>query len=215
MYQNFDVQGGPQYGTRNLPKLRHQLVSLGLDGFLIPHEDEYNNEYLPDCNERLMWISGFTGSAGAAIVMADKAAVFVDGRYTLQVRSQVNEALFSYEQLEGHGVAHWLAAHVTSGMKIGYDPRLHSPDSLNILAKATHKVGGTLVPVQTNPIDTAWDDRPDAPTAPFTIQPAELAGQEQAEKRALIGKLIQDKGADCAVITSPASIAWLLNIRGG
>jgi Xaa-Pro aminopeptidase len=215
MYQNFDVQGGPQYGTQNLPKLRTELISRGLDGFLIPHEDEYNNEYLPDCNERLMWISGFTGSAGAAIVLTDSAAVFVDGRYTLQVRSQVDETLFSYEQLEGYGTANWLAAHVAPGMKIGYDPHLHSPDSLNILMKATQKAGGTLVPVQTNPIDMAWDNRPDAPTAPFKIQPAELAGQEQAEKRALIGQLIQNKGADCAIITSPASIAWLLNIRGG
>ena len=100
MIQNFETRGGPEYGRKNLPKLRDTLKKLKLDGFLVPHEDEYQNEYLPDCNERLMWVSGFTGSAGAAIIMQDSAAIFVDGRYTLQVKSQVDNKLFNYESLE-------------------------------------------------------------------------------------------------------------------
>ena len=98
-FQNFNVQGGPEYGIQNLPKLRQQLTLRGVDGFLVPHEDEYQNEYLPECNERLMWASGFTGSAGAAVVMAGKAAIFTDGRYTLQVRDQVEGSLFEYVSL--------------------------------------------------------------------------------------------------------------------
>ncbi len=214
MIQNFDVQGGPQWGQENLPKLRAKLKEMGLDGFLVPHEDAYNNEYLPDCNERLMWASGFTGSAGAAVVLADKAAMFVDGRYTLQVRTQVDEKLFSYERLEDAGMAAWLGAHA-GGLNIGYDPHLHSPTALAHLRKTVKSAGGQLTPLSQNPIDQAWQDRPPAPKAKFTVQPLELTGRDHAEKRAHIAKAMSDKGADCAVITAPASIAWLLNIRGG
>jgi len=215
MIQNFEVQGGPEYGQRNLPKLRKALEKMGLDGFLVPHEDEYQNEYLPDCNERLMWVSGFTGSAGAAVVMTDIAAMFVDGRYTLQVGAQVDNNLFTYEKLEGGGVAAWLKAHTGKGQIIGYDPRLHSPSALETFRKAVALSGASLKALDTNPIDTAWDDRPEAPTAPLTIQPLDLAGESHADKRARIGKTLSDQNADAALITSPASIAWLLNIRGG
>lgn len=215
MIQNFEVRGGPQYGRENLPKLRAALKGMKLDGFLIPHEDEYQNEYLPDCNERLMWATGFTGSAGAAIVMTKKAAIFVDGRYTLQVRAQADGNLFSYENLEGRGVTKWLAANVGEGDVIGYDPRLHSPDALNALRAAVDMAGGRLEPVSTNPIDAAWNDRPAQPLAPLRVQPDEHAGESHADKRARIGENIAAKGADAALITAPASIAWLLNVRGG
>ena len=215
MIQNFEVQGGPDYGQRNLPKLRKALEKAGLDGFLVPHEDEYQNEYLPDCNERLMWVSGFTGSAGAAIVMTDTAAMFVDGRYTLQVGAQVDNDLFSYERLEGGGVAAWLKAHTTKGQTIGYDPRLHSPAALDTFRKAVERSGAKLKPMDANPIDAAWDDRPAAPTAKLTIQPLNFAGENHPDKRTRIGKAIAEKNAEAALITSPASIAWLLNIRGG
>ena len=214
MIQNFDVQGGPKYGQTNLPKLRAALSALELDGFIIPHEDEYNNEYLPDYNERLMWATGFTGSAGAAVVLTDKAAMFVDGRYTLQVRAQVDDKLFAYERLEDAGVAAWLAEEA-AGLNIGYDPKLHSPDALARLHKAVEGVGGTLSPLSTNPIDTAWQDRPPAPQAPLTVQPKKLAGRDHDEKRKQIAKIITEKNADAALITAPASVAWLLNVRGG
>lgn len=214
MIQNFDVQGGPKYGRTNLPKLRAALSALALDGFIIPHEDEYNNEYLPDYNERLMWATGFTGSAGAAVVLTDKAAMFVDGRYTLQVRAQVEGKLFVYKRLEDAGVAAWLAKEA-AGLNIGYDPKLHSPDALARLRKAVEGVGGTLSPLSTNPIDTAWQGRPPAPKAPLTVQPKKLAGRDHGDKRKQIAKIITEKNADAALITAPASVAWLLNVRGG
>ncbi len=215
MIQNFDVQGGPDYGQRNLPKLRKALTDASLDGFLIPHEDEYQNEYLPDCNERLMWATGFTGSAGAAIVLMNKAAMFVDGRYTLQVRAQVSGDLFEYESIENKGMTRWLTANTKAGQIIGYDPRLHSPNDLAAFEKAASLSGATLKALEQNPIDEAWDDRPATPEAPLTIQPLKLAGESHGEKRARIGQKITDMGGDIALITSPASIAWLLNIRGG
>jgi len=215
MIQNFEVQGGPEYGQRNLPKLRKALEKAGLDGFLVPHEDEYQNEYLPDCNERLMWVSGFTGSAGAAVVMTDIAAMFVDGRYTLQVGAQVDNALFTYEKLQGGSVANWLKENTKKGQTIGYDPRLHSPSALDAFRKAVALSGATLKALNVNPIDAAWDDQPDAPTAKLTIQPLTLAGESHADKRTSIGKALSEQNADAALITSPASIAWLLNIRGG
>lgn len=215
MIQNFDVQGGPEFGQKNLPKLRLALEKAELDGFLVPHEDEYQNEYLPDCNERLMWVSGFTGSAGAAVVMRDSAAMFIDGRYTLQVAAQVDKDLFSYEKLENGGVANWLKANTKAGQVIGYDPRLHSPSALDRFCKAVALSGARLKALDTNPIDAAWVDRPGAPIAPLTVQPLKLAGESHGDKRARIGKALTEQNADAALITSPASIAWLLNIRGG
>ena len=215
MIQNYEVQGGPDYGRKNLPKLRQALANAGLNGFLIPHEDEYQNEYLPDCNERLMWATGFTGSAGSAIVLTEKASMFVDGRYTLQVRAQVDGELFEYQSVEEKGMTKWLTANTKDGDVIGYDPKLHSPNGLKALEKAAHLSGATLKALTANPIDEAWDDRPSEPEMPLSIQPLSLAGESHSQKRGRIGHKIKDAGADIALITSPASIAWLLNIRGG
>ena len=214
MIQNFDVQGGPQYGRDNLPKLRAAMDELRLDGFLVPHEDEYQNEYLPDANERLMWVSGFTGSAGAAVIMTEQAIMFVDGRYTLQVKGQTDGELFDYETLE-RGVARWLKENVENGHRIGYDARLHSPDALSKIRAAVEGNGAELISVAANPIDQAWTDRPPAPMAPITVQPKEFAGVSHGDKRAQIAERLRESGTQAALITSPASIAWLLNIRGG
>ncbi len=214
MFQTYDVTGGPEYGRKHLPKLRKALAAEGLDLFLVPHEDEYQNEYLPDCNERLMWVSGFTGSAGAAIIGTEDAVMFVDGRYTLQVRQQVDESLFTFTKLEGGGMSTWLRENVTPGQTVGFDPRLHSPAGLKRIRDAVSLAGGTTKSLDINPIDTAWGDRPAAPLTKVTIQPETLSGKAHAEKRAEIGKEIAESGADAALITAPASIAWLLNIRG-
>ncbi len=200
-------------GRDNVPVLRAALAEAGLDGLLIPHEDEYNNEYLPAHNERLMWATGFTGSAGAAAVFTDRAVMFVDGRYTLQVRAQVDGELFDYARLE-HGVASWLRENVRPGERIGYDPKLHSPRAVAAIRKAVRAAGGTLVALDTNPIDTAWTDRPEPPRGKVSVQPDSLAGRSHAEKRGEIAQIIADAGADAAVITAPASVAWLLNLRG-
>lgn len=213
--QNFNVQGGPEYGVKNLPKLRENMKALKLDGFLVPHEDEYQNEYLPECNDRLMWVSGFTGSAGAAVITSDHAAMFTDGRYTLQVRDQVSPDLFTYISLEEMSVAQWLSEHVQNGEVYGYDPRLHSPQALAIIKASVKAAGGTLRALEVNPIDQSWDDRPPAPRAALTVQPLDLAGESHADKRRKIGDAIKAAGADAALVTSPASVAWLLNVRGG
>lgn len=214
-FQTFDVTGGPDFGRRNLPKLRESLANLGLDAFLVPHEDEYQNEYLPDCNERLMWVSGFTGSAGAAIVLKDSAVMFVDGRYTLQVRQQVDESLFTFTKLEGGSFAQWLRDNVKPGQVIGFDPRLHSPAALNRIKEAVKLAGGTVRSLDQNPIDMAWDDRPPVPLTKVSVQPDSFAGKSHADKRAEIGASLRAAHAKAALITAPASIAWLLNIRGG
>jgi len=214
MFQTYDVTGGPEFGRKHLPMLRKKMAGAGLDLFLVPHEDEYQNEYLPDCNERLMWVSGFTGSAGAAIIGTETAVMFVDGRYTLQVRQQVDESLFSFTKLEGGGMAKWLRENVTSGQIVGFDPRLHSPAALTRIREAVSLADGTTKSLEVNPIDAAWENRPAAPLTPVTIQAENLSGKSHAEKRAEIGQSIAKAGADAALITAPASIAWLLNIRG-
>ena len=214
LFQNFEVKGGPDYGRKNLPILQAALKKQNLDGFIVPHEDEYQNEYLPASTDRLQWLSGFTGSAGAAVVMQDKAAMFVDGRYVIQIKQQVDKDLFDYERLED-GVAKWLRSNVKAGQVIGYDPKLHSPSALAQLVEAIELAGGTAKAMEPNPIDVAWTDRPPMPLTPITIQPENLAGKSHAKKREEIAEILQEKNADYALITAPASIAWLLNIRGG
>lgn len=131
MRQTFDEHTDPSFGSRHLPRIREAMAAQGLDGFLVPHEDEHQNEYLPAANDRLAWLTGFTGSAGAAVVLKDKAAVFVDGRYTAQVQVQVDKSLFEIRDLVDGGVPKYLEEAPAPGAVIGYDPRLHSPDALH------------------------------------------------------------------------------------
>ncbi|CAN7164873.1 aminopeptidase P family protein [Brevundimonas sp. LjRoot202] len=215
MRQSFDETTDPSFGAKHLPRVRARMAEQGLDGLLVPHEDEHQNEYLPPANERLAWLTGFTGSAGAGAVLADRAAVFADGRYTVQVRAQVDPAQFEILSLENGGVAAWLEQ-APQGAVIGYDPRLHSPDALATLARAAAKAGAELKPVDPNPLDLAWaDERPEQPAAPVVPHEDRYAGESSAAKRARIGGAIRDAGAGAAVLTAPASIAWLFNIRGG
>jgi len=213
MRQTFDETTEKAFGSRHLPRVRERMAAQGLDAFLVPHEDEHQNEYLPKANDRLAWLTGFTGSAGAAVVMKDKAAVFVDGRYTLQVRDQVDEGLFEIRDLVEGGVPAYLEE-ARSGAVIGYDPRLHSPDALWRLKAAAEKAGARLKPVADNPVDQAWGgERPAQPQAAVVPHPVRYSGEESATKRQRIGEALN--GADAAVITAPASIAWLFNVRGG
>ena len=211
--QTFDVVGGPDVGRRNLPKLRDALAEAGLDGMVVPHEDEYQNEYVPPHLDRLQWATGFTGSAGAAVVFKDRAAMFTDGRYTLQVRQQVAPELFAYERVED-GMAAWLRKNVKPGERIGYDPRLHSPKAVRNLRDAVRAASGEFVAIDSNPIDGAWVGRPVPAKARVVVQPDSLAGDSHAEKRDRIAAIIAEQGADAALITAPASVAWLLNVRG-
>jgi len=216
MRQTFDEATDRSFGPRHVPLIRKAMADQGLDGFVAPHEDEHQNEYLPAANDRLAWATGFTGSAGAAVILKDKAAIFVDGRYTLQVRDQVDQAVFEIRDLVDGGVPAYLEATTTAGQVIGYDPRLHSPDALDRLKTAAAKAGSELKPVTPNPLDAAWGAaRPAQPVAPVVPHPLQYAGEDSASKRHRIGATLAQRGAGAAVITAPASIAWLFNVRGG
>jgi Xaa-Pro aminopeptidase len=215
MRQTFDESTDPSFGPRHVPLIRAAMAKQGLDGFLVPHEDEHQNEYLPAANDRLAWASGFTGSAGAGVIMSDRAAVFVDGRYTLQVREQVDQGVFEIRDLVEGGVPAYLET-AKSGAVIGYDARLHSPQALDSLKAAAAKVGAQLKAVAVNPLDEAWGaQRPAQPAAPIVAQPVQYAGEDSASKRGRVGAGLSSLGAAAAVITAPSSIAWLFNVRGG
>jgi Xaa-Pro aminopeptidase len=215
MRQTFDETTDPSFGAKHLPRVRARLDEQGLDGFLVPHEDEHQNEYLPEANDRLAWLSGFTGSAGAAVVLKDRAAVFTDGRYTVQVRAQVDQSQFEILDLVDGGVPAYLEK-APKGAVIGYDARLHSPDALAALGAAAAKAGAVLKPVETNPLDAAWAEaRPAQPQAPVVPHEDRYSGETHASKRARIGQAVAAAGADAAVLTAPSSIAWLFNVRGG
>ncbi len=214
-FQHFDVTTSPSQGATNVAALRARMKALGLDGFIVPHEDEHQNEYLPDANERLAWVSGFTGSAGAAIVFTDRAVLYADGRYTLQSREQTDPAVFEVKDYHGASLADEIAAS-PKGSVIGYDAALISPDALGRLALAAQSAGVVLKGVSPNPLDLAWGaTRPAQPCAPIVPQPLEFAGTASADKRARIAKSLSANGIGAALITAPSSLAWLFNIRGG
>jgi Xaa-Pro aminopeptidase len=216
MRQTFDESTDPSFGPKHVPLIRKAMAEQGLDGFVTPHEDEHQNEYLPAANDRLAWATGFTGSAGAAVILKDKAAIFVDGRYTLQVRDQVDQDVFEIRDLVEGGVPAYIEAATARGQVIGYDPRLHSPDALDRLKAAAAKAGVQLRPVTPNPLDAAWGQaRPPQPAAPVVPHPLQYAGEDSASKRHRLGEGLAERGAEAAVITAPASIAWLFNVRGG
>ncbi|HVM99078.1 MAG TPA: aminopeptidase P family protein [Caulobacteraceae bacterium] len=216
MRQNFEESADPSFGREHAPLIRQAMAAQGLDGFVIPHEDEHQNEYLPAANDRLAWATGFTGSAGAAVLLKDKAAIFVDGRYALQVRDQVDTELFEVRDLVEGGVPAYLQSEAKAGWTIGYDPKLHSPDALEKLRSAAAKAGAALKPVTPNPLDAAWGrSRPAQPRAPVVPHPIEFSGEDSAAKRERVGQALAQQGADAALITAPASSAWLFNIRGG
>ena len=197
-----------------LDALRKELGRLGLDGFVIPLSDEHLSEYVGGYAQRLAWLTGFGGSAGAAAVLKDKAAIFVDGRYTLQVRDQVDGKLYEYKSVPEDSIGTWLEANVAKGARIGFDPWLHTRGWAKAAAKALEERGAELVAVESNPIDAVWQDRPAPSAAPAFIQDEELAGRSSADKRGEVGEWLKAKKLDAAVISALDSVAWLLNIRG-
>ena len=202
-----------------LDALRKELARQGLDGFVIPISDEHMSEYVGAYAQRLAWLTGFGGSAGTAVVLTDAtrdpaAAIFVDGRYTLQVRDQVNGRLFAYESVPQTSVAKWLAAHAPAGARIGYDPWLHSKGWVAAAEKALAANGGTLVAVTANPVDAVWEDQPAPSSAPALVHEDALSGQSSQAKREALSAWLGQEGLDAAVISALDSIAWLLNIRG-
>ena len=215
MRQTFDIKGGPQDGRTHIPLLRRELAAQGLDGLYVPHDDEYQNEYLPDANERLAWATGFTGSFGSAFVFTDKAVLFADGRYTLQAADQTDPALVNVEGIPDPGAFGWLAKQSLAGKRVGYDPRLMSPNDVAALGAAAAKAGCVLVAVTENPIDKAWKGRPPQPMEKVVPHAVKHAGAAHTDKLDAVGVQLAKDGADAAVLTSPASLAWAFNIRGG
>ncbi len=206
--------GTVDFGGRTA-RLRKELAKSGLTGFVIPHADEHQSEYLPPAAERLAWLTGFTGSAGIAIVLADTAAIFVDGRYTLQVRNETDAALFTPEHVSETPPTKWLAQHLKAGDHIGYDPWLMTVAEVRRYAETCTAAGAELVAVDVNPIDTIWEDRPSPPLGAVSLQPLELAGEASSEKIARLQRAIAEKKADAAVLGQANSVAWTFNIRGG
>ena len=201
-------------GAPRLAALRKELAKRELAGFLVPRADEHQGEYVPPRAERLAWLTGFTGSAGLAIVLADRAAVFVDGRYTLQVRSQTDTSLFEPQHSTEQPAEHWISTHLPKGGKLGYDPWLHTPAGLKHLRKAVAKAGGELVALSSNPLDAVWPDQPPTPIAPAIALDLRFAGRSSQDKRESQGQALAAHNIDAAILAGPDSIAWLLNIRG-
>jgi Xaa-Pro aminopeptidase len=197
-----------------LAALRAELRRLGLDGFIVPRADEHQGEYVAARSERLAWISGFTGSAGLAVVLADTAAVFVDGRYTLQVVAEVPTPLFTHCPLADGPPTDWVAGNLSPGAKLGYDPWLMTPGQVARYQAACDKAGAVLEAVPANPVDAVWSDQPTAPLSPITIHDDAFAGETAADKRSNVAAALAGRKIDAVVLTAPDSIAWLLNIRG-
>jgi Xaa-Pro aminopeptidase len=197
-----------------LRRLRAELRSRQLDGLIVPLTDEHRNEYVPDCAERLAWVTGFTGSAGMAIVLAERAAVFVDGRYTVQAEAQLDPQLFERRHLIEEPPAKWLGDNLSPGARIGYDPTLHVKAEVERFRAACARADAELVALSDNPIDAVWTSRPAPPIAPIQQLDERYAGEAADAKRARMGQEVARAGAEVAVIGAPDSIAWLLNARG-
>jgi Xaa-Pro aminopeptidase len=197
-----------------LKALREQLKAEKLDGFVVPLTDEHMSEYVGSYAQRLAWLTGFQGSAGSAVVLPEEAAIFVDGRYTLQVRQQVSPTEWSYQSVPETSTTEWLKEHAPEGARIGYDPWLHTRDWVKKAKEALASRGAELVPVERNPIDEIWSDRPEASKAHLIVQSDEHAGKSAAEKRTEIGDWLAKQHADAAVLSALDSIAWAFNVRG-
>ncbi|HLN25381.1 MAG TPA: aminopeptidase P family protein [Patescibacteria group bacterium] len=198
-----------------LAALRDELARRGLTGFVVPRGDEHQGEYVPPSAMRLAWLTGFSGSAGVAVVLTQRAALFIDGRYTLQAAAEVDSQQFSLHHLVDEPPHVWLARALGEGARLGYDPWLHTPNGVEHLREACAKAGAELVACADNPLDAVWLDRPAPPLAPVVPHPLDLSGRTASDKRAEIAALLTADKVAAAVLSAPDSIAWLLNLRGG
>ncbi|MFT6452904.1 MAG: Xaa-Pro aminopeptidase, partial [Halocynthiibacter sp.] len=213
MYQSFDVSSRPEQGPPRLASLRIQIERASLAGFLVPRADMFQGEYVADCDDRLAWLTGFTGSAGFACVLRDQAGVFIDGRYRVQVQSQIDLAAFTPVHWPEVKLGDWLKEQLLDGGEIGFDPWLHTMSEIKTLRKSLKGTGLSLRACA-NLVDAIWADRPAPPMAPISAYPAQNAGETHDEKRARLAAELRKDGHGAAVITLPDSVAWLLNIRG-
>ena len=197
-----------------LAAVRALMAEKGYDALIVPRADEYLGEYIPAHNERLLWISGFTGSAGAVVVLAERAAIFVDGRYTVQVRNEVDPDLFEYHHLIEEPHARWLVEQLPRGARVACDPRMHSLNWYRSSSATLEKGGLELVAETSNLIDECWQDRPQPLVTPALLLEETFSGSSSSEKRQRIAASLQEQGADAALVFAPDSVSWLLNVRG-
>lgn len=213
-FQTFEEPEGGVALTARLSALRDELARRKLTGFVVPRADQQQNEYVAASEERLAWLTGFTGSAGLAIVLARDAAVFVDGRYTLQAGKQVDRKAWQVEPLVEPPPEHWLTRHLASGDRVGFDPWLHTTAAAERLAAACTKAGAELVAVESNPVDAIWHERPAPPLGPVSIHGAQFSGEAEPDKLKRIRLEINKLGADALVLSDSHAVAWTFNIRG-
>jgi Xaa-Pro aminopeptidase len=213
-FQSFEDRTERAASGARVAALRTELARRGLTGFVVPRSDRHQNEYVPASEERLAWLTGFTGSAGAAIVLMERAVLFVDGRYTLQVREQVDTSLFTIEHLVETPPDRWIETNLTSADRLGYDPWLHTVESAERLAKACAAAGATLVAVEPDLIDAIWSNRPAPPLGAVTLHDLRFAGEEAEEKLARIRAELAKLRADALIVSDPHAVAWAFNIRG-
>jgi Xaa-Pro aminopeptidase len=213
-FQTFKDEGDKSQSGARLQALRAELTRQGLDAFIFSRADEHQNEYVPPCEERVAWLTGFTGSAAVVTVLADKAALFTDGRYTLQAKDQIDTALFSIEHMVEKPASKWLAEKLPTGAALGYDPWRTTADGVERLEKAAKEAGSRLVAVKENPVDAIWRDRPAPPLTPVVLHGVNFSGEESAKKITRIREVLAKEKVGVAVLSDPASVAWTFNIRG-
>src|SRR5439155_8245425 len=213
-FQTFEEAEGGVALTARLSAFREELARRKLTGFVIPRADQQQNEYVPPSEERLAWLTGFTGSAGMAIVLTREAAVFVDGRYTLQAGKQVDRKAWHVEPLADPPPEHWLSKHLAAGDRLGFDPWLHTSAAAERLAGACAKAGAELVAVDSNPVDSIWHERPAPPLGRVAIHSTQFSGEVEAEKLKRIRLEITKLGVDALVLSDSHAVAWTFNIRG-
>src|SRR3954453_16802785 len=213
-FQTFEEPEAGVALTARLAALREELARRKLTGFVIPRADQQQNEYVAPSEERLAWLTGFTGSAGLAVVLTREAAVFVDGRYTLQAAKQVDLKAWQIEPLVDPPPERWLEGHLSAGDRLGFDPWLHTSAAADRLAAACAKAGSELVAGETNPLDAVGDERPAPPRGPVAVYGLQFAGESEAEKLARIRSEIAKTGADALVLSDSHAVAWTFNIRG-
>ncbi|WP_029029464.1 aminopeptidase P family protein [Salinarimonas rosea] len=214
-FQTFDDLTDPARTAPRVAALRAELARRGVHGFVVPRSDEHQSEYVPPSAERLAWLTGFTGSAGAAVILADHAALFVDGRYTLQAPAQTDTGVITVVDSGETPPSRWVEANLAEGAVLGYDPWLHTADAVARLERAAKAAGGRLEPLSPNPIDAIWEDRPAPPKAPVRPHPEALAGLSRGEKLARVREALAGEKLDALVISDPHALAWLFNLRGG
>ena len=214
MFQNFEVLSSPDQAAGRVARLREGFAASAVNAVAVPRSDEYLGEYVPACAERLAWLTGYTGSAGSVLVLEDKAHIFVDGRYTNQVRAQTDPAVFTYQDSVATPLAAFLEASGLTGLRLGIDPWTWPSSEVTRLETALKVIDGQLVFLPRNPVDAIWDDRPQPPLGAVTIQPLDLAGQLARDKLAMIAETAAKAGAGAVVLADPSSVAWSFNIRG-